>query len=99
MLMISVVLFSHTGLCEAVEEKIHYKFKILSCAKCGTFWSVLIYMLLRHHPIVSITAAFMLSYMAIWFELFLGYMSKVYEDTYNKIQASQADKDKGDAES
>lgn len=99
MLMVCVVLFNHMGLKDAVEDVTHYKFKILSCAKCGTFWSVLIFMLLRHHPITSITVAFALSYMAIWFELLLGFLSKVYEDTYDKIQTTQTHTDEGDAES
>ena len=99
MLMISVVLFDHTGLCDAIEDVTHYKFKILSCVKCGTFWSVLVYMLITmHHPIISITAAFVLSYMAIWLELLLGYLGKVYETCYNKIQTAEPHQDKRGSE-
>ena len=97
MLMASVVLFNHMGLCDAVERVTHYKFRILSCSKCGTFWSVLAYLLFTSHNVIeSFTAAFALSYLALWFELLLGLMSKVYETC---IQTTEADSDKAGAES
>lgn len=100
MLMASVVLWNHLGLCEAVERVLHYKFRIMSCSKCGTFWTVLIYQLVMGTEIVaSVTAAFALSYAAIWFELLLGYLGEVYETCYDKIQTASPSEDEADAES
>ena len=94
MLATSVVLFNHVGLRDAVERVTHYKMKVLSCVKCGTFWVVLAYMAIRNQPVVeSIATAFALSYAAIWFELLLGYLSKLYEIAYDKIQASASHDD------
>ena len=100
MLMASVTLANHMGIVEAAEKIMHHKFKILSCSKCGTFWTVLIYLLfMGNHFVTSIATAFALSYTAIWFELLLGYLSKVYESAYNKIQTTAPDQDEAGAAS
>ena len=100
MLMVSVVLFNHMGLSEAIEKVTHYKFRIMSCSKCGTFWAVLIYQLVTETNIVaSVTAAFALSYTAIWFELLLGYLSYLYETAYDKIQTAPSSEDEANAKS
>lgn len=93
MLMVSVVLFNHMGLCEAIEKIVHYRFKILSCAKCGTFWVVLIASLVEGEPIIrSVAMSFVMAYMALWLELLLAVMAKRYESTYDKISEAEADK-------
>lgn len=93
MLMVSVVLFNHMGLCEAIEKIIRYRFKVLSCAKCGTFWAVLIASLVEGGPIIrSVAMSFVMAYMALWLELLLAVMAKRYESTYDKISEAEADK-------
>lgn len=93
MLMVSVVLFNHMGLCDAVEKIAHYRFKILSCVKCGTFWAVLIASLVEGEPIIrSVAVSFVMAYMALWLELLLAVMAKCYESTYDKISEAEADK-------
>ena len=100
MLMVCVVLFNHMGLCDAVEGILHYRFKVLSCVKCGTFWTVLIASLVEGTPIImSMALSFMTAYAALWLELLLGLLGRAYEDTYDKIQAAETDKDEADTES
>lgn len=92
MLMVSVVLWNHLGLCEAVENVTHYKFRILSCSKCGTFWFTFIALLVEGVPIIeSVTMSFVAAYVAMWLELLLAIMAGYYESTYDKISEAEAD--------
>lgn len=92
MLMVSVVMFNHMGLCEAVENVTHYKFRILSCSKCGTFWLTFIALLVEGVPIIeSVTMSFVAAYVAMWLELLLAIMAGYYESTYDKISEAEAD--------
>jgi hypothetical protein len=94
MIMASVVLANHMGLVEAAEKVTHYKFRILSCGKCATFWLSLLTMLVEGVPVVmSVAVAFVLAYAALWLELQLAILAKHYETSYDKISEAEADKD------
>ena len=100
MLMVVVVLINLLGLIEAVEKVIHYKFKILGCSKCGTFWLALIVLLVEGMPIIEgVTMSIVAAYVALWLELFLAIMAKWYETCYDKIQAASYSEDETCAES
>lgn len=91
--MICVVLFNHMGLCEATEKVLHYKFKVLSCSKCGTFWLTLIALLIGGMGILeSVTLSFVMAYLALWLELLLAAMCRFYEKQYDKISKADAHK-------
>lgn len=92
MLMVIVVLANHLGLIEAIEKVTHYKFKILGCSKCGTFWLSLVALLVEGMPIIeSVTMSIVAAYVALWLELFLAIMAKWYESTYDKISEAEAE--------
>lgn len=92
LLMVSVVLFNHMGLSAAIEGLIGYKFRILSCSKCCTFWLSLIALLVGGTPIVlSVTLSFVLSYAALWLDLLLAIMARSYESTYDKVSEAPSD--------
>lgn len=96
MLMVSVVLFNHMELCESIEGVIHYRFKILSCSKCGTFWSALTYLLFTgHNAVTSVAISFMLSYTAIWIELFLGILATRYNELSQVYTTETSDSETG----
>ena len=89
--MICVVLFNHMGLCEAIEGVLHYRFKILSCDKCGTFWLTLTTLLIGGTNVLkSVTISFVMAYLALWFGLLLAIMSRFYERLYDKISEAEA---------
>lgn len=91
--MVCVVLFNHMGLCEAAERVLHYKFRILSCSKCGTFWMTLITLLVGGTKLLeSVTVSFVMAYIALWLELLLAAMAKFYESTYDKISETETPK-------
>ena len=99
LLMVIVVLANHMGFVEAVEEFTHYKFKILGCSKCGTFWLSLIAMLVEGVPaVMSVCAAYVLAYTALWLELLLAIMAQFYETYNDHIQAASAGADEAIAE-
>lgn len=93
MIMICCTLFNQMGLCEAIETVIKHKLPILNCAKCLTFWSSLIYMILSTHDILlSLFISFVMSYLSLWVELFLGYMATIYNKKCDEIYTSKENK-------
>lgn len=93
---VSCVLAIHMGLVDAVGEALHYRFRIISCTKCLTFWSTLVTGLLRRHGvIVSVATAFLLAYLAMWLDLALAWVAGHYNRWYEKInaEADEADED------
>lgn len=94
LLMAIVVLFNHLGLRESVEGFVGYKFKVLGCSKCGTFWLSLISLIAEGTSLVeSLALSFAMAYAALWLELLLAIMSKCYESTYDKISKAETDSD------
>jgi len=86
LLILSCVLINHMGLISAIEEVINKRLPIVNCIKCLTFWSVLIFCLLsKSDIIISIPISFLSAYIAIWLELFFGYIDTCYEKIYNSI--------------
>jgi hypothetical protein len=86
LLILTCVLANHMGLISAIETVIGRRLPIVNCIKCSTFWSVLVFCLLsRLDMVISIPISFLSSYMAIWLELFFGYIDTCYEKIYNAI--------------
>lgn len=89
----SCVMFIHLGLVDAVlgVYGIEDRVPIVTCPKCLTFWSVLCFQTFTGHNIImSVAIAFLACYVAIWFDLFLGYMDMLYEEFYHRISGENA---------
>ena len=85
-IMIAVVLFQNMGMRDAIESIIKYKFKVLSCTRCTTFWVTLLYLLSNRGNIIdTISLSFVNSYLAVWCELLFGYLTIIYDEIYDKI--------------
>lgn len=82
---------NHLGFVEAVEDILERKFRVISCTKCLTFWSVLSYSLLHVPPTDALAAAFFCAYAAPWVELAMYYIDNLYLDCYGKIDKRQTD--------
>lgn len=92
----SCVLAIHMGLIDAIGETLHYRFRIISCTRCCTFWSTLFMSLFQRRGIViSIATAFILAYLAMWLDLALMWIAGYYNRWYEKIntEADEADED------
>lgn len=81
---------NHLGLVKAIEETMHRELKIVNCPRCLTWWSSLVYSVITScEPIPSLAVSFLASYCAIWFELFEGYIDKLYSTLYDKIYPTE----------
>ena len=81
LIMVSVVLFIHMGLADAICRVTKVRFWLLQCPKCLTFWCELLYLLIvaRMPVLQSIAISFIMAYLALWIELCFGYVSRLYE--------------------
>ena len=97
LLATSCVLFVSMGLSAAIQETLHFKSKILSCPKCLTFWSVLIFNLLTGtRPVEAVAVSFISAYAALWAALLLDSITIIYNWFYEKITEPQdTDKENG----
>jgi len=102
MIMVCCTLFNQMGLCEAIEHFIRHKIPIINCAKCFTFWTSFTYLIfIKNDILLSLFYSFIMSYISIWLELFLGYMTIIYNKLCNEIHTSeknQGDRDECDPE-
>ena len=85
-IIVSIVLFEQMGLCEAIEKTIRHKFKIISCVRCFSFWSVLLYTIIKRVCLVrAISIAFVSSFLSVWLHLLFGFLIFVYNKLYDKL--------------
>ena len=89
----SAVMFVHMGLGEAICKTFRSNFILFLCPKCMAFWVVLGYsILIVKLPIeLSVAAAFLLGYAAIWFDLLLGKLAEIYESMESEKKEEQSD--------
>ena len=91
-IVFACVTANHLGLISAIERVVRRKLWIVDCPKCLTCWSVMAYGLsgdgFSAHPsyLTQLLAiSFLSAYVAIWLELFEGFIDKLYDYVYNKI--------------
>lgn len=83
---------NHLGLVKAIEDTIHRELKILNCPKCLSWWGVLAYTIITSgETIPSLAISFICSYLAIWLELFEGFIDTLYNKVYEKIYTNASD--------
>ena len=99
MIVFSATLANSMGLIEAIEGVIKHKLPIINCVRCCVFWSVLIYTLICGTRIIpSVAISFLASYIAVWFELSLGLIDKIYNYVYQSAFADTEATDTEDTE-
>ena len=91
----------HLGLVKAIEEIIDRELKVVNCPRCLSCWSVFAYTIITSHkPIPSLAISFLCSYLAIWLELFEGFIdtlyTKLYETIYPDTEDNKASADSDD---
>ena len=88
------VTMNHLGLIKAVETIIRKKIIIVNCPKCCTCWTVFAYELwvvgFSDIPMV-LAISFLSSYLAVWLELFEGFIDTLYMRLYEKIYPNDTD--------
>lgn len=88
MLVLSCVMVIHLGLVDAVLRVLGLRsdMPLVTCPKCLTFWTVLVYAVIAHTSLTaSVATAFVSCYIAVWLDLFLGIMDLAYERLERKF--------------
>lgn len=81
----------HLGLVKAIEDVAQRELRIVNCPKCLSFWSVFTYTIITsRNAITSLAISFLCSYLALWLELFEGYIDSLYMKLYEKIYPDSA---------
>ena len=105
-LFVSVAM-NHLGLIGEIEHVYGHRLKVVNCPKCAAFWLTTIYGLWMIHPFYGeitkvLAISFLNAWLAIWLELGMTYIDKIYLKLYGKIittgndNAPAADTDGGD---
>lgn len=86
LIFLSCVLFIHLGLGKAICDTFEIDFVLFRCVKCLSFWTILAYTLLftQYRWESCLALSFLLSYAALWADLALMKIAKVYEGFYEE---------------
>lgn len=89
MLALCCVLFVQMGLSGAIQETLGINSRVLSCPKCLTFWTTLVWQIFGGQAFVpALATSFLLSYLALWAALLYDWLATLYNKTYESITSS-----------
>ena len=95
LLAVGCVLFVNMGLSDAIQEFLGFKSRILSCPKCLTFWTTLTFLLFnRCRVAAAVGASFLFSYTALWADLGLSMLNRLYNELYEQISKPKTNPNK-----
>ena len=92
MIVFSATAANHLGLVAAAESVVRHRLPILNCPKCAAFWLVLIYgcyvccdSIAALPPTIPeiLAVAFLSAWSAIWLDLLMGIIDKLYIKVYD----------------
>ena len=91
MIVFSATAANHLGLVAAAENVVRHRLPVLNCPKCAAFWSVIVYgvavanssLFTLHSSLQILAAAFLSAWSAIWLDLLMGIIDKLYTKLYD----------------
>ena len=91
MIVFSATAANHLGLVAAAESVVRHRLPVLNCPKCAAFWSVIVYgvavanssLFTLHSSLQILAAAFLSAWSAIWLDLLMGIIDKLYIKVYD----------------
>lgn len=91
LITISCVLFVQMGLGSAIEGFLRIRSIVLSCPKCLTMWTCLLYLLFAQKCglVLSVATSFIASYCALWLALLYDAFAILYNYLYEQITKNQ----------
>lgn len=90
---------NHLGLVAAIQERLHTNIPVVNCPKCLAFWLVLICELCNCNDVTiptvfKLTAvSFIAAWAAIWMDLAMGAIDKLYLQAYVTIYPTTSSAD------
>jgi hypothetical protein len=85
---------NHMGLIATAEKVLHCKLPVLNCPRCSAFWLTLGFLgchgMTTEGTVVAVAVAFAAAYLAIWMELLMGGIDRLYMMLYDKIYPTAA---------
>lgn len=97
MIVFSATAANHLGLVAAAESFIRHRLPVLNCPKCAAFWLVLIYgcsvccdSIAALPPTIPgiLAVAFLSAWSAIWLDLLMGIIDKIYTKLYDTFYST-----------
>ena len=86
LITIACVLFVCMGLSDAIQSAVGIRIPVVSCPKCLTFWSVLLWCVWREaSPAVCVATSFICAYSALWLSLVHDALSVLYNKLYELL--------------
>ena len=82
------VAVNHLGLVSAIEKRIGKRLIVLNCCKCLSFWATFTYSIFHTRTIPTLAISFLAAYAALWVELLMYRIDKLYLNCYGKISKS-----------
>lgn len=82
------VALNHLGLVSAIEQRINKRLVVFNCCKCLTFWTTFTYSIFHTRIITALAISFFSAYAALWLELAMYWIDKLYLNCYGKISKS-----------
>ena len=91
MIVFSATVANHLGLVAAAESIIRHRLPVLNCPKCAAFWSVIVYgvavanfsLFTVHSSLQILVVAFLSAWSAVWLDLLMGIIDKLYIKVYD----------------
>jgi len=93
MIVFSATAANHLGLVAAAESIVRHRLPVLNCPKCAAFWSVIVYgvavanssLFTLYSSLQILAAAFLSAWSAVWLDLLMGIIDKLYIKVYDTI--------------
>ena len=97
MITFAAVAANHLGLVSAIERTVKHRLPIVDCPKCLSFWAVIGYGIVDtdsslftvHHSLTLVAVALLAAWAAIWLELAMGFIDKLYLKAYEQIYPTE----------
>jgi len=95
-LLFSAVSANHLGLVSAIEDILDRSLIIVNCARCLSFWSVLIFTVATGwNPVEAVAVSFLSAYAATWLQLAMAIIDKQFGKIYDTIYPTTDTADDG----
>ena len=92
LILVSCTLFVQMGLSNAIQRVLHIHSRVLSCPKCCTFWTCLVWLVATGCRVPdAVAASFLSSYLSLWLALLHDVLAVIYNRLYEQFTKAFGD--------